>query len=210
MIFRVLLALCALTLMIYFGAIGRKHPLQVAGISITFVVLMIFSLAPELSTEIAQRVGVGRGVDLALYVAIVFLLTFTFNLYLGQRERGEQLVLLGRRVARDAAQTPQRELDMSQVAVVPMYQEEEVIVSVLEGVIQAGFTVILVDDGSTDRGGDYIRSLIADQQPVIFIQHPINLGQGAALMTGFEEATSRAAEYVVTFDSDGQHSPQDA
>jgi polyprenyl-phospho-N-acetylgalactosaminyl synthase len=37
------------------------------------------------------------------------------------------------------------------------------------------------------------------------ISHPINLGQGAALKTGIDYALSKGADYLVTFDSDGQH-----
>jgi glycosyltransferase involved in cell wall biosynthesis len=41
------------------------------------------------------------------------------------------------------------------------------------------------------------------------VTHPVNLGQGAALKTGIDYALSRGAEYLVTFDSDGQHRPSD-
>jgi glycosyltransferase involved in cell wall biosynthesis len=41
--------------------------------------------------------------------------------------------------------------------------------------------------------------------PLIYLRHPINLGQGAALQTGMEYAYENGAEYVVTFDADGQH-----
>jgi glycosyltransferase involved in cell wall biosynthesis len=37
------------------------------------------------------------------------------------------------------------------------------------------------------------------------ISHPFNLGQGAALKTGIDYALSQGAEYIVTFDTDGQH-----
>ena len=43
------------------------------------------------------------------------------------------------------------------------------------------------------------------------VRHPSNLGQGAALQTGFAYAlTSPGMRYVVTFDSDGQHRVEDA
>ncbi|GAA1574107.1 hypothetical protein ACIFOC_02986 [Leucobacter aridicollis] len=42
------------------------------------------------------------------------------------------------------------------------------------------------------------------------MSHPINLGQGAALQTGFEFALERDARFVVTFDADGQHRVEDA
>ena len=41
------------------------------------------------------------------------------------------------------------------------------------------------------------------------LRHPINLGQGAALQTGIRYALSAGAEYVVTFDADGQHRVED-
>ena len=46
---------------------------------------------------------------------------------------------------------------------------------------------------------------------VVVVRHPINLGQGAALQTGFSYVLERTnAAYVVTFDADGQHSATDA
>jgi len=42
------------------------------------------------------------------------------------------------------------------------------------------------------------------------VSHPINLGQGAALQTGIEFALANDAEFVVTFDADGQHLVKDA
>ena len=41
------------------------------------------------------------------------------------------------------------------------------------------------------------------------VRHPVNLGQGAALQTGFDYALARGAEVVVTFDADGQHRAED-
>ena len=41
------------------------------------------------------------------------------------------------------------------------------------------------------------------------MRHPINLGQGAALQTGFECALAAGASHIVTFDADGQHHVED-
>src|SRR5205823_1379368 len=64
--------------------------------------------------------------------------------------------------------------------------------------------VIVVDDGSSDdtaaeaaRAGAYV------------LRHPINLGQGAALGTGIRYALLQRAEFIITFDADGQHRPED-
>jgi polyprenyl-phospho-N-acetylgalactosaminyl synthase len=82
--------------------------------------------------------------------------------------------------------------------------EESVIRSVVMGVRSKYPNVIVVDDGSTDETG--IEALDAG---AILVTHPINLGQGAALQTGITFALQRNANYIVTFDADGQHSIED-
>ena len=91
-----------------------------------------------------------------------------------------------------------------------MYQEEKVIAQVLQELTNTGVTACVIDDGSQDQSVAEVKKLIHLGLPIILIEHPINLGQGAALVTGFEEALSRDTEFVVTFDSDGQHQPEDA
>lgn len=88
----------------------------------------------------------------------------------------------------------------------PVYNEAEVIGTVIKGVLERCPTVVCVNDGSTDasaaeivKAGGYL------------VDHPINMGQGAALQTGIEFA--RAMPHIqrfVTFDADGQHLVEDA
>lgn len=89
--------------------------------------------------------------------------------------------------------------------VIPLYNEATVIASVVEGLLPSFPNVVCIDDGSTDDSGAIARSAGAK-----IVTHPINLGQGASLQTGFEYALSHNAEYVVTFDADGQHRVVDA
>jgi glycosyltransferase involved in cell wall biosynthesis len=66
--------------------------------------------------------------------------------------------------------------------------------------------VVLVDDGSTDGTAD-----AAQGAGALVVRHAVNLGQGAALLTGIRAAlTLPKAAYIVTFDADGQHRPEDA
>lgn len=88
--------------------------------------------------------------------------------------------------------------------VVPTYNEGTVIVETLNSLLGRGFTVVVVDDGSSDGTWEIIRSL-----PVIALRHPINLGQGAALQTGMEYALTIGADIVIHFDADGQHNPNE-
>lgn len=88
--------------------------------------------------------------------------------------------------------------------VVPAYQEAESIGDVARALHARGYRVIVVDDGSTDATSD--AALAAGAKT---LSHPINRGQGAAIQTGIDFAVRSGAEYVVTFDADGQHDPDD-
>lgn len=62
----------------------------------------------------------------------------------------------------------------------------------------------MVDDGSYDQTGEIARS-----KGAVVVRHLINRGLGGALGTGIEAALYWGADVVVTFDADGQHSPDD-
>jgi polyprenyl-phospho-N-acetylgalactosaminyl synthase len=89
--------------------------------------------------------------------------------------------------------------------VIPLYNEETVIGDVVREARVSFPNVVVVDDGSTDRGAD-----AAQAAGAVVVRHPVNLGQGAALQTGFEYARSiPSTRWVVTFDADGQHQVAD-
>nr|MDK8533108.1 glycosyltransferase family 2 protein [Gleimia europaea] len=90
--------------------------------------------------------------------------------------------------------------------VVPLYNEGKVVREVLTEVRKTFPNIICVDDGSND---DSIAEALAAGVKVAV--HPINLGQGAALQTGFSYVLENTdAKYVVTYDADGQHRVEDA
>jgi glycosyltransferase involved in cell wall biosynthesis len=84
--------------------------------------------------------------------------------------------------------------------VIAAYNEEAAIVETVTGVKAIVPTVVVVDDASADDTGKAAAGAGAH-----VVLHPINLGQGAALQTGIEYALSLGADYIVTFDADGQH-----
>ena len=84
--------------------------------------------------------------------------------------------------------------------VIAAYNEVGVIARVVGEVRQCGYTVLLIDDGSTDA-----TAATAEKAGAVVIRHPVNLGQGAALQTGIEYALREGADVIVTFDADGQH-----
>ena len=90
------------------------------------------------------------------------------------------------------------------IVVIPAYNEGSVIGHVLEEVLTYSRDIVVVDDGSVDA-----TAKIALKFPVVLLRHPINLGAGAAMQTGFEYACTLPVDYVVTIDADGQHDPSE-
>lgn len=86
------------------------------------------------------------------------------------------------------------------VVIVPAYNEEPVIKKILLEILEKGYTVIVVDDGS-----DISLKQSLNYLPVYFLRHQANLGQGAALQTGFDYAKKLQPDFIVTIDADGQH-----
>lgn len=88
--------------------------------------------------------------------------------------------------------------------VLPAYNEE---VSIGSMVLLTSFyadSVLVVDDGSSDRTAE-----VAQQAGAEVIQHEKNKGKGEALKTGFIASSNLGADIIVTMDSDGQHNPAD-
>lgn len=88
--------------------------------------------------------------------------------------------------------------------VVPGYNEARVIRGTVEKLLAKHYSVIVVDDASNDGTRQQLLGL-----PILYVRHLSNLGQGAAIQTGIELAVRKNAAYIVTFDADGQHDPED-
>jgi glycosyltransferase involved in cell wall biosynthesis len=90
------------------------------------------------------------------------------------------------------------------LVVVPVYNEGHVIVNTLTELTKAGYTVVVVDDGSDMPVRNSVGHL-----PLTILRHRVNLGQGAALQTAFSYAKKHNPSIIITFDADGQHDAAD-
>lgn len=88
--------------------------------------------------------------------------------------------------------------------VIPAYNEAERIALVLEKTRLLTNNIIMVNDGSKDA-----TSNVARKKGVVVLDHMINLGKGAALLTGCNYALQKKAKIIVVMDADGQHEPED-
>jgi len=86
------------------------------------------------------------------------------------------------------------------LVIIPVYNESLKIYTVVKSVLELGYGVVVVDDGSTDMTSDEARRAGAT-----VLRHFVNRGYGAALETGNQYALSRGYDVIVHFDGDGQH-----
>jgi len=87
--------------------------------------------------------------------------------------------------------------------VIPAFQEEKAIGNTISQLkaLYPDFELLVVDDGSLDRTAQ-----VAREAGARVVQHPYNIGNGAAVKTGIRHATG---DMVVLMDGDGQHDPAD-
>jgi len=91
--------------------------------------------------------------------------------------------------------------------VVPLFNEEKHIVSVLKDVSKYKLPIIVIDDGSKDHSKLKVQN--SKIKSVELLTHKVNLGKGAAMKTGADHAFSHGADAIVLMDSDGQHDAMD-
>ncbi len=90
------------------------------------------------------------------------------------------------------------------IVIIPAFNEERFIGSVILSILKYPVKVIVVDDGSSDA-----TSAIAEAAGASIFQLLTNQGKGAALNLGFQKARELKPDAVVTIDADGQHLPSE-
>src|SRR2546426_6591230 len=94
---------------------------------------------------------------------------------------------------------------MRAAAVIPAFNEEQTIASVVEGVRPFVDRVIAVDDGSRDETAARARRAGAE-----VIAHDVNRGKGYAVRTGLARVFDGEFTHVLLMDGDMQHLPREA
>ncbi len=91
--------------------------------------------------------------------------------------------------------------------VVPAHNEEQLIVSTLQGIPGFVDRIFVVDDASTDATAERARSV--DDSRVEVIVHDRNRGVGAAIVTGYKRALTERIDATAVMAGDNQMDPDE-
>ncbi|WP_405307279.1 glycosyltransferase family 2 protein [Methanobrevibacter sp.] len=91
---------------------------------------------------------------------------------------------------------------MKTIVIIPAFNEQAAIGSVVEKSLQYADDVLVVDDGSSDNTSE-----IAEKAGASLLKHPTNFGKGVSLRDAFGQVDGY--DIVVTIDGDGQHNPDE-
>ena len=94
--------------------------------------------------------------------------------------------------------------------IIPMYNEEDNVLITLNEVKKvlkayASYQIIAVDDGSSDKTLALLEDYALKNPELEVMNHPVNMGMGRALRTGFEKAEG---DVIITLDADLSYEPK--
>jgi small membrane protein len=126
MIAQFILSLLLAGILLYAWAEYRRSP--AVAILAVFVATagLYFVWFPSHSTQLAELVGIGRGVDLILYIWVCISLIVLLNLHLKLRTQMELVTLLARQLAMSDARSPALETT-NQAALTPPSQQRALV-----------------------------------------------------------------------------------
>jgi glycosyltransferase involved in cell wall biosynthesis len=94
-------------------------------------------------------------------------------------------------------------------ALIPVFDHEEAIGSVVEPIVASGLPCLLVDDGSGQTCASTLDTIARNNPGVVLIRRIANGGKGAAVSDGLRAALAAGYTHAIQIDADGQHDLQD-
>lgn len=100
---------------------------------------------------------------------------------------------------------------MSQLVIIPTYNEKENIVRVLKAVLAlpVSFDILVVDDNSPDGTAQLVRAIQKTEKRVYLEVRKEKSGLGTAYIHGFKWALAKEYDYIFEMDADFSHNPAD-
>jgi glycosyltransferase involved in cell wall biosynthesis len=89
-------------------------------------------------------------------------------------------------------------------AVIPVYNHEHALPTVVAALREAGLPCVLVDDASSAACAA-VMDRLAEADGVFLVRLAVNQGKGGAVMAGLREAARLGFSHALQVDADGQH-----
>lgn len=113
---QVLLIPVLLLLLVLFFVRLKQHPLLRILVSLILIAALVFTIDLESSTELARLLGIGRGVDLVIYLSLLGLTVSSILLYLRTVKLEAMLTELARNQAIEDSTSPGQQAGDSESA----------------------------------------------------------------------------------------------
>jgi len=209
----IVVALLAMGFTAYRYNRGRMRRLDMIVAWLISLAVVALGIYPDLFAPVFDALNFTEGNNRRLLGVLVISNVLLFLLYLrataladaAHRDLQQLVRALAQRQFDPEAHPELRQASV--VVIIPAYNESATIGEVLRNLPRevAGLRVapLVVDDGSSDGTAE-----IAREQGAVVV-HPINRGQGAALLTGYELAARAGAKVIAITDADGQTVPEE-
>lgn len=89
--------------------------------------------------------------------------------------------------------------------IIPVYNHGKACVSVVEGLLQYNYPIILIDDGNGTETKEFLHQIIHSHPEVTLVTLQKNSGKGAAFIAGIKKALEMGITHALQVDADGQH-----
>lgn len=99
--------------------------------------------------------------------------------------------------------------DRTIAVIVPAFNEEKLIGKVLKTIPAFIDHIVVVDDASSDRTGEAVKTHQEEDPRITYLQHKINEGVGGAIVTGYKWARDHQIDISVVMAGDAQMDPND-
>jgi len=165
--------------------------------------LLVFTFFPNILDGIWNIFWVARGADVLVYASIIFLLYFVLLLLTKHFENKDSITSLIRELAIE--NSIKKELIWREVFLIRVYNEEKVVKNTIDEIINLWYeNILVVNDWSVDTSKSILENF---WNKIVLLNHIQNRGWWAALKTGLEYLKKYwKTKYIITFDSDWQHS----
>lgn len=171
--------------------------------------IFVISFNPRILDSVLNNTGlVNRSQFLLMISILIILYLLSFQMWRNKGLSSRMFNVIRQTALSNFQQAVEGIAPKDILIIITAKNESKTIGVVIEKIqsldIQYSYTILVVDDGSTDE-----TARIAKKLNALVISHGTNLGIGAAIKTGYYASKLLSPKIVINIDGDDQHNPTD-